>query len=507
MFEEVINALSEADPEFKALMDASKKFVRPNHQKIKYNLKGHQVHNLEIELDMRVLYSIVDSDIHHNNKNVILRFRECSYCGEPVIVSYDGENVIASVACNFPGGIKEVEFELDIPSGKMVFANDLRKWFAVQFDFNVNTHSGKLKTIMSYESIGMAHGFVGNSCPGVYKIDNRHLSISGGAPEIGEEVWNDEAQDDLPLSKEDADKIIPPGKLVGGICTDLWWYSVVDYNDFKRRFIDMGNSLTEFKSYIKDRCDVVKVDPGIYKFKHFFDADDWENHNKINIPNHYALISWSRDPEKIDYYAKYKKMDYTIGQCYLAAIAEYPPLYGFKEEELPNSLSMKERVEILYSFPIDRIEKSVAKFYSIIFCDFDRGAWHPSGWCSSYPVPLDTPDFTLPLLTIKHQWPDMDKKYCGLFLASTGEESDLGSKVFTLNESFLNSAYDMCYAILEFGSTARKSYPSMSAVFRKEEFRIKEEKNRQKITLDALKNLNERFPKTIPDRCLKFLKK
>lgn len=436
----------------------------------------------------------LDKPVHFN----LMGVNQCYYCGEYMKVTFDGETLYSSTECEFPGGIKEMNVDLRIPSGKMVFANDLREWFPCHSDFNVNTQAGIYKTTRAYEKVGMAHGFVSNTCPGVHQVDKRTLSISGSGGEEGEETWHDDFNDYAPLSKEEAIAVTAPGKEVGGICTDLWWYSVVDYKDFERRFVDLGGTLEEFKAYIKDRCDIVKVDKGIYTFTHFFDVDGgWDEPKKQQrAPTHYALINWTKELDKLVPYEEYKKINYTIGQCWLASLAEYPSIFGLDRDD--ESLPMEALLKKLATYSEDQIENSFAMFLDRTFGTFDRGSWHPNGWGCGRPIPEGIPDdYPVPPMTKKHRWENMRKEYCGLYLAGTGEESYLGSKIYTLNESFLAAAYDMCYAVLTYGS---EEYRNDS-----EEQRLKIEKSRRKVVLASVKKLNQRFPGTLPERLKEFI--
>jgi hypothetical protein len=411
---------------------------------------------------------------------------ECWYCGDHYGVHFDGVNIFANEECKYPGGIAEYNFELNVPSGKMVFANDLRMWFQNHFDFNVNSDIGKLKTTESYAKVGMAHAFVGNSCPSIHQVDEVTLSISGRAYEKGDSAYDAEVDDWVELTKDQAEALSPLGKEVGSICTDLWWYSVVDYDDFSRRFLEKG-SKKEFLKYIKTSCDVVSVKPGVYKFTHH---EDRRESVKTMKPFHYAEIVWDRDPDSKDLYAEYKKVNYTIGQCLLADRINRSRYF----EERKN-LTIEQQIERYQSLTPEALEELTARFYSDIFCSFDRGSWHPMGWSSSHEIPEVLPEFPLPPLTKKHRWSDMNKEYCGLYLASTGNDSYLGYNIPTLNESFLTAAYEMCYSILKFGADG----------FKTSEEDPKSEKAKQKLALMSLKNLDARFPGTLPEKCKEFL--
>jgi hypothetical protein len=157
----------------------------------------------------------------------------------------------------------EYSIDLSVPSGKLVFANDLRDLFEGEYEeedlrpssrgwgFDVCTELGCRQVFEAYGRLGMAHGFVGNTCPGVYRRNKDTLTISTKG------------------SKK---------QHVGGICTDLWWYSIVDYDDYVRR---VGASPPKVWS-----ISVVNVEPGTYRVTqraHLFDHDTVKT-------EHYAII-------------------------------------------------------------------------------------------------------------------------------------------------------------------------------------------------------------------------
>ncbi|KKL57029.1 hypothetical protein LCGC14_2239470, partial [marine sediment metagenome] len=122
----------------------------------------------------------------------------------------NGISVWADEECPYPHGFT-IEFELNVPSGQIVATDDLRPLFDILGDYDINTDEGCRLTTLAYEQIGCAHGFVGNSCPGIYKQGNKYIIANGGHDRDGEQV--------------------------GSIGTDLWWYSIVDADEFKRRIL------------------------------------------------------------------------------------------------------------------------------------------------------------------------------------------------------------------------------------------------------------------------------
>ena len=194
----------------------------------------------------------------------------CFVCGEDMCFSFNGVNLTVNSDCPFPNGMPEYSIEMSIPSGKLVIANDLRYLFKHgEYNgrsFDLNTYMGCRETFEVYGKLGMAHGFIGNTCPGVYRVDENTLTIS-----------KIRCDDELDACEDEF-----PGEPVAGICTDLWWYSIVDYDNFVKR----AGKIPDNK-----RCDVISVKPGVYKITHRFHLIP----EYSNITDHYAIIKWIKN--------------------------------------------------------------------------------------------------------------------------------------------------------------------------------------------------------------------
>lgn len=195
---------------------------------------------------------------------------DCWVCGKRLMASFEGgviklvtgkELVIESwgdiksgvspsyhhkepkqLECEFPGGLGEYTVEIDVPSGKLAFANDLRRLTNEEEpDFYVNADIGVKECVDWMASQGIFHSFVGNTCPSVSSNGDR---INVGA------LYNSEA--DCEVFEEGFEKR-------GSICTDLWWFSAMDYDEFNARCEAKGVGL-------KGSLDcVVDVSPGRYR--------------------------------------------------------------------------------------------------------------------------------------------------------------------------------------------------------------------------------------------------
>jgi len=169
---------------------------------------------------------------------------------------------------------------IDVPSGKLICGNDFREQYPVDpvdGKFNINEKVGIKLTTEAYAKVGMFHGFVGNSCPSLYVKDNTINILNAG--------WN---------KKTDKQKRVPKqfGKRVGSICTDLWWYSVADYDDFIKR----GGVVD------KQWDTIINVEPGRYVLCHNLDYND-EWHERFVYAVIYKsdekLIPWTMPEEGV----------------------------------------------------------------------------------------------------------------------------------------------------------------------------------------------------------------
>lgn len=168
----------------------------------------------------------------------------CPYCelGDQLVLESNGTCLRAKDPCPNPDGIVS-EAILKVPSGKMIIQDDLIDLCPSDIRRDPNRVWGCHLEFLAYAKISMIHGFVGNTCPGVYRK-------SDGTYVIG----NFEA---------------PPGVQVAGVTTDLWAYSVMDYEKARQRAIAFD---IDFDQRLKE-TQVFDVAPGVYTFRHFYPVD------------------------------------------------------------------------------------------------------------------------------------------------------------------------------------------------------------------------------------------
>lgn len=148
---------------------------------------------------------------------------DCSECGERLKTTYDGRKIYIESECEFVGGMKPWSFTVNVPSGKLIFRNDMRKLFPeVETHMkskgyvSINNKKGMRLWEESYAKHGLVLVHVDNTCPSVYDMPSGNVHV-GNHMDYEKEV-------DL---YEEYER--------GSICTDLWAFSACDYDDFIKR--------------------------------------------------------------------------------------------------------------------------------------------------------------------------------------------------------------------------------------------------------------------------------
>lgn len=146
-----------------------------------------------------------------------------------------------------------IEVAIDIPSGYIVFSDDLRDPYNVpESKRSPQNATGPLWQKMitkAYGEAGLFHGYVGNSCPSIHKHDGKFII---GTSSYDEKTY--ETRDDL------------PGEYVGAVITDLWWYSLADKDNLVQLLKEQGSDTIEETNF----DGMLKVDPGRYVLKHYY---------------------------------------------------------------------------------------------------------------------------------------------------------------------------------------------------------------------------------------------
>lgn len=243
---------------------------------------------------------------------------QCPYCDTELVVAYDGAFRFVAEPCPHPDGLATTKVELNVPSGQLFVANDLRQWFPIkgEDEFDIGRVIGMHRTTVAAAEGGMAHGFVGNSCPGVYREGTR--LVVGGWPDEIPDPDKPDSYDYIPNPEA-----CPWGERVAGVTTDLWWYSIVDFAEFKRRFAYYTPE-EDFDAYVRDRGQVVDTPPGVYLLRHRHkDGRDGDDESTL-----FATLEWLREPDPLrDWISEAAQQRYTAMECIAQRLLSHPEFY------------------------------------------------------------------------------------------------------------------------------------------------------------------------------------
>ncbi len=352
--------------------------------------------------------------------------RACSFCGEDEFSTETNGFVVrlAGEPCKFPDGLPLTEWELNVPSGKIVVANDLRGLFPLPNgeDFDINGTMGCRLTALAYAANGLSHAFVGNSCPGVYKCGDGLFKIVN--PPRDEEWDGKKYVEVKPAQKFE-------GKRVAGICTDLWWYSICDQAEFQRRCKRFKQKAADFSASI------VSVKPGVYRFRHDEEARRHEGPGECT----YTRFEWIRDPDPVkDFLATYEEVDVHANAYVQAQVARWPTLYGKTKDRLGGG---KDNVVPWSNMtPEDRLH-SWQRVADHTFCTIGGGVdWHEKGFPQAK-VDASVLDVNPPSFREQCHWYPFSKPYGGLF------------ETKTLAPSFAKLAFRVLESVISFGMNVR----------------------------------------------------
>lgn len=364
-------------------------------------------------------------------RSLITSSAACSYCGADCLeAETNGAMIRIKGACTLSDGFPPNEWELNVPSGKIVIANDLRQLFPVMGDRNINKLTEQRATSLDYAATGMSHGFVGNSCPGVYQTGKVKYKVANHSK-----------------SK----------RRVAGICTDLWWYSMCDLDEFKRR-------CEHFRSQILKEgakgdlvevalkhwgCTVIDVVPGVYRFRHFDEVSD--DYRKQIV---YATFERVRKPDPVvDFLAAYNAYTITPGQYMRNALHRYPTLYGAE-------IDYWQRLFVPWEDMTKEQRLSTwQRVADHLFCTIGGGVdWHEKGFPRER---LEKPfeDCPVPTRAFRRQchWYPMSEGYSTILVAANikSQYQDRQSPGMALSPEFAKLGFEVLESIISFGETVR----------------------------------------------------
>jgi len=290
---------------------------------------------------------------------------ECTFCGAVFSLAFNGKGFVAfNEACPYPDGLI-TEYELNVPSGKIVVDDDLRQWFPVDEDYNVNAMIGCHLSSLAAAKVGMAYGFVGNTSPEVYRNGEDKFVIGS----YREDLWDREKNEDYPNPDP-----CPWEEPVASICTDLWWYSIADYDEFVRRVAHHTPDRTVKEIIEHWTVHVVDVKPGVYKFR----QEQGVNRDAGIVE--FATFEWVREPDPVrDYIQEEREKSYTATEVLLQQCLSWPTLY-MGVSSLDGDQSMEAAIERWKEFDDEQRLHSFAHAARQAMFTSRADDWHENGF-------------------------------------------------------------------------------------------------------------------------------
>lgn len=238
---------------------------------ISYKLLGGIMKNLDAlknDIDSSVQSSIISSFLDILTSSVIDSEHYCFVCGNTAKLSLKNDiytNIIspdsrlarfpAYQPCKYPNGLNEYTNVLSVPSGRLMFANDLRCLFPNQdrlsdayivdksgYYNDINSDVGMMYNQEFWNTLGLIYVQVGNTSPNIIKnnITGRIFASINYTCNKNEDVC-------------------------GHITTDLWAICGIDYELMKDLCIKHH---IDFEKLSKN-CVEVSVEPGKYVVRSF----------------------------------------------------------------------------------------------------------------------------------------------------------------------------------------------------------------------------------------------
>ncbi len=402
---------------------------------------------------------------------------QCHYCGESLKLATDGKTLlIVGDPCPFPGGIDHHDFELNVPSGVLVVANDLRHWYPIPCDRDINDLQGKIQMTEDYAKAGLAMGFVGSSSPDLMRVKKAKdkFVIASYLSKIWDEEGGKEVKNPVPN---------PWGKTLAHICTDLWWYSVADGDDFTQRlaYYSPDTSLEDWASEYGQS--LVKVKPGVYRFRWYPDADE-------DSPL-YTSIDWVRPPDPVvDLLSQSKAEKLTALECCIQEALDSPTLYFPQRvgSDYDDRLTWEELAQ-------DSKLHAIARAADHLMCVIGGGVdWHENGHARMriseqarlYAGEISVEGIVPPFAGENHWYP-FSAGYGGLCLGA-GVSGSRNTEVVRLNDSFAMLALNIVQNFLQYPPKPqlnREAYPPR--------FGVKEVRDRMLLALECYRGIRKNY--------------
>jgi hypothetical protein len=356
----------------------------------------------------------------------------CSYCGCSEYGDWNyfetnGKQVRqAGPRCTQPQGFPKTKVRLSLPTGRLLYADDVRELLPMRGTPDINSTKGQVKFDQMHAKAGAAHGFVGNSCPGIYRMPDNTYAVANWP-------WDDEADEpDTPKGVE----------RVGSICTDVWSATLMSAELAVARADALGLKYKKTELARSLGADgILELDPGTYEFT--IDAEARRNEGTSD-PEMYITFKRVGDATEIDdsYLRQWDGVEFTAHQQIAQNIKSWPTLFGQGTLE-SNIVSAADHMMLTIG---------------------SGGEWHKDGFISTLDMDADiTPIEAIPQFQGLYHWYPFSAGYSGLMLATGlkgyGQKRNTPlNRALNLNKSYQELAYRILQNIISYGYPARQEH-------------------------------------------------
>ena len=199
-----------------------------------------------------------------------ISFNICQNCDDYVEFdftdAYPGKNYEALTACPVARDAT-YKVQLNVPSGKIVIADDLRRTFGrPNGNASLNSIVGRQKHAAEFAEMGVAYGCVLNTSPSVFLAPDENTP---GQQKI--------VVASLDYDYETGEEIVPGGwNKIGEVITDLWAYSIADHDHYLQKEDENSRSENPPKGRVV-KVDIAEVPVGVWEFTHYADQPDFDD--------------------------------------------------------------------------------------------------------------------------------------------------------------------------------------------------------------------------------------
>jgi hypothetical protein len=372
----------------------------------------------------------------------------CPFCGKRLrFQAFQGRLQLDS-ECPFKKGIPPQELELNVPSGELIVANDLRSLFPLFGSEDVNTPFGKRNLSRRQAERGMITLFVGNTCPSVFAFP------SGKEPSkflLGHKPKK------LPKGKKKHPIQIAAGvKLTkaAGICTDLWWACFADGAAFDKAIAYFNKLSLEKKGnpVTAENFGITRIPckPGLYKIT---DYDD--QYPGIHGEGYQAEIKHIGPAKPVkNHILEYQKENHDLDTVLAGLETRWEDYLDSVTSDQDKAQKRKPKSGLP-----TRENRRWARMLDQMFFTLGGGIdWHKNGWGTSWPVEKrktgKKAPRAIPLLEGAHSWYPISTYGFIPVLAGIGDPS-YGRENVVLNPSFLDGLLNCLCNIAVYGIKTR----------------------------------------------------